>query len=159
MTFLEGFPRNFVSLSHFETEVRGWFHGLQSLGYLLHHSRVRHILTADKFHNFAPESLRTVSSSFRHGSCCFIIHISNTSTKKRIFSLCGQSTLCILLTVLAINFWQGRDFSRTPGWQGSLSSQDSLFSQPASLPGTACALGLRHATILDLAISYLLLFL
>lgn len=109
--------------------------------------------------SLARESLRAVSSSFRHGSCCFIIHISNTSTKNRIFSLCGQSTLCILLTVLAINFHQGRDFSHTPGWQGSLSSQDPLFSQPASLPGTSCVLGLRHATILDSAIFYLLLFL
>lgn len=134
-------------------------HGLQSLRHLLHHRRVRHIFTTDKFHNFARESLRAISSSFRHGFCYFIIHISNTSTKKQIFSLCGQPTLCILLIVQTINFQQGRDFSLTPGCQGSLSSHDPLFSQPASLPCTSCALGLRHATILDSAIFYLLLFL
>lgn len=42
--------------------------------------------------------------------------------KKWIFSLCGQSTLYILLIVLKnLNFQQGRDFSHSPGCQGSLS--------------------------------------
>lgn len=149
--------RNFVSLSLFENEVRGWFHGLQSLRHLLHHRRVKHIFTAHKFHNFAL-NLRAISSSFRHGFCCFIIHISNTSTKTNIFSIWAIYTMHLLI-VLAINFQQGRDFSRTSGWQSSLSSHDPLFSQPASLPCTSCALGLRHATILDSAIFYLLLFL
>lgn len=146
MTFLEGFPRNFVSLSLFENEVRGWFHGLQSLGHLLHHRRVRHVFTAYKFRNFSCESLRAVSrvSDMDLAALSFIFQIP--LQKMNIFSMWAIYTMHLI------------NFSCTPGCQGSLSSHDPIFSQPASLPCTACVLGLRHATILDSAIFYLLLF-